>query len=234
MPGAGIKGLGLGKAAAGEMPSTPVISIAAGVGQVTVTISGSDATSTNYVLYKGSSDTAWQVGGSRVGDGDVVVTGLENNNPYIFITYSEEGVSGEGIVSLPSAAIPVTLGAAAENDFDDLLVENAPVFLVTFGVGVSYLPRGGGSRAILAIVDYGVPEGVGSMPHGMSPMITIDVANKATAVSGSDLTGGISSSELDTGGDKVLMPARMSRTAQQRPLAGLLSQDEGMIKLEVR
>ena len=138
----------------------------------------------------------------------------------------------------PVAPLGTGLGAdagaiVAENEFDVALIDVNHIFLETFGVTITYYPHGGISRQVKAIVDYGQPQALGSMPQGLSPLTTICVANKATALSASD-TGGILSSELDISLDKVELPIRLGRTAQQRRITGILSQDAAMLHLEVR
>ena len=209
--------------AVSSIPSTPTLSLVTATGQVTATITG-DAGVTNYLKYKAPSDSAWQDGGSRSGDGDLVVTGLSNDVPYVFVAYS---IDADGVASLPSMAATATLTAAADNDFDDYLDDSASEFLTAFGVNIKYLPKGGGERQILAIVDIGQPNDLDGAPHGNAPLLTISVAN--------DSTTGISSSEVDTGGDKVELALRLGDTVQQRRITEILEdQDVGMMRLEIR
>jgi len=91
---------------AGPLPTAPTISVAAGTGQVVVTIDG-DADVTNYVLYKSGADSIWTAGGNRSGDGDVTITNLDNNTPYTITCYS---VSVNGLSSTPASAVTVILG----------------------------------------------------------------------------------------------------------------------------
>jgi len=56
--------------------------------------------------------------------------------------------------------------------------------------------------------------------------LTINVRN--------DSTYGISSSEIDLGRDKVSVPVRIGEAAQERKLDKLISQDAGMMVLELR
>lgn len=209
--------------ATGSKPTTPTLSIVTGTGQVTATIDG-DSGVTNYLRYKAPSDTSWRDGGSRSGDGDLVVTGLSSDVPYVFVAYS---IDDDNVASLPSVACLATLSeTATEGEFDDLLVDTTDEFLETFGEDIKYLPAGGGQREIVAIVDRGQPAPLDGAPHGHSPLLTISVAN--------DSTTGISSSEIDTGGDKVELAVRIGETVQQRRITKVLSQDAGMMKLEIR
>jgi hypothetical protein len=58
------------------------------------------------------------------------------------------------------------------------------------------------------------------------PMFKIHVAN--------DSVYGISSEELDTGGDKIGLSPRDGKTAEQRSIISLITQDHGMLVLECR
>lgn len=60
----------------------------------------------------------------------------------------------------------------------------------------------------------------------VSPMWEVHVANKATY--------GISSSELDLGGDQIELPPRDGKTAERRTITQLTIQDHGMLVLECR
>lgn len=200
-------------------PAAPSMSVAAGSGSVVATIDGA-AGVTNYLRYRGNHST-WQDGGSRSGDGTITVTGLSNDVPYIFEAYSASG----GLVSLSSPAVAVTLAETVENDYDDLLVDTAPLFMDEFGETVIYKPRGGGSRTITAIVNRPAAGRIDGLPHGTGPHLTIDVYN--------DSSTGISAAELDTGGDKVNLAVRWGDTPQDRVISKLAGQDAGFIRLEV-
>jgi len=112
------------------------------------------------------------------------------------------------------------------NEFDQALIDSRADFLEVFGESVTYYPRAGGSRSITAIVNRERPETVDGAPHGSAPLLIIEVAN--------DSTTGISSDEIDLGGDKVKLAVRIGKTTQQRVIRKILSQDEGMMKLELR
>ena len=109
----GDVGLGFGTGEVGAAPNAPSITCTAGTNQVTVTIDGDDSV-TNYVLYKAATDSDWTAGGNRSGDGDVVVSSLDNDVPYTFCAYSK---NAEGLNSLPSASQTVRLSAASVCDF---------------------------------------------------------------------------------------------------------------------
>ena len=204
-------------------PPAPTISLAAGTAQVVATIAGA-AGATHYLKYKGSSHTEWQDGGSRSGNGDITVTGLSNDVPYIFIAYSQ---IDSGPFSSPAVASLVTLSAEASESTDlcQRVSNEADIILAEFGESIIYKPRGGGLRPIIAVVDRGGAEGLGGVPAN-APLATILVKNCSA--------DGISSSELDTGGDKVTLAVRIGETARDRNITKPLGQDCGMLKLEVR
>lgn len=60
----------------------------------------------------------------------------------------------------------------------------------------------------------------------VAPVWEVHVAN--------DSTTGISSDELDLGGDKIQLPPRDNETAEARSITQLLTQDAGMLVLELR
>lgn len=60
----------------------------------------------------------------------------------------------------------------------------------------------------------------------VAPMWEVHVANDATL--------GISSSELDLGGDKISLAPRVGETPERRSITRLIGHDEGMLILECR
>jgi len=218
----GIEGDSLtGTLNAGTEPDPPTFTTATGANSVTLTIDG-DAGVTNYVVYKASSDTAWLAGGNRSGDGDVTVSSLDNDVPYIFTVYS---VDGAGLSSTPGVAVNITLSEDSTNEIDADLDYMAIEQLDSFAEPVTYWPRGGGSRSINAIVDREPSEKLEGMPHGYSPRLVLWVAN--------DSTIGISSSEIDTGGDLIELPMRIGQVAEKFSMVKIGSQDVGMIMLGI-
>lgn len=101
------------------------------------------------------------------------------------------------------------------------------VFLADFAESAIYTPRDGSlpPRSILAIVDRNPPQVPGMVERGPQDVLTIHVANSATA--------GISSGELDTGGDTVTIARRIGETAVVRRIVRLVAHDHGMLTLEV-
>jgi hypothetical protein len=212
-------GLGFGLPAA---PEAPMMSVIASGNSVVASIVG-DTGATHYLKYKGSSYTAWQTGGSRVGDGTITIVNLEYNVPYIFIAQSFLN----GLWSLPAVAIIVTLAeaAASRNEFDQNIIDATSEILNAMGESIVYLPAGGGRRPILAIVDR---EGQAGLPgmRGTAPITTITVAN--------DSTSGISSSEIDTANDMAELALREGDPVGQHIITKIISEDAGMMTLEVR
>lgn len=94
-----------------------------------------------------------------------------------------------------------------------------------FAEAVTYYPRGGGSRSINAVVSREQIATFG--PDGGQinlPSFQVHVANSATT--------GISSSELNMGGDEIELPPRDGKTAVRKQIMQLLIQDHGMLVLE--
>lgn len=207
---------------ASSLPSTPTISVVTGDSSVTVTIDG-DSGVTNYLLYKAPSDTSWQDGGSRSGDGDLVVSSLSDDVAYVFVAYSKDA---NGTPSLPSMAVAVTLSEDSTNDADDALVDSAQAQISTFGESIAYLPGGGGERTITAIVDRKASEGLDDVPNGAAPFVVISVMNSSTT--------GISSSEVNTGTDKARVSFRKGETARARRIVKPIGHNAGMLQLKVQ
>ena len=110
--------------------------------------------------------------------------------------------------------------------FDQELIDSAAHLVDTCGESVTYYPKAGGSRAITAIVNRGQPGGLDGPPHGAAPRLIICVEN--------DSTSGISSDEIDTGGDEVKVAVRIGETAQKRRITKIVTMDAGMMELELR
>lgn len=207
-------------------PTVPSFTITPGTGQVTVTIDGESGVD-NYVVYKQENASSWTAGGSRSGDGDITVTGLSNGVRYIFTVYSQFKT---GPISSYAPTQSVLLSEASEDSaggFNDTLIDTADDFLDAFDAeDIKYYPKGGGVREIRAIVDRQGVAALGDAPHGKSHLLNITVKN--------DDTEGISSSEVDTGGDEVELQVRLSESVKRRRITKVISQDPGMMQLEVR
>jgi len=208
-----------------DKPAAPTVSVAAGTNSAVITIDG-EAGCTHYLYYKKTSDTAWQDGGSKTGDGTLTVTNLSNNVAYIFVAISK---NAPGIFSLPSAAVELTLtaaAAAAESPFDELVKGTVDDFLMEFAEQIVYMPGGTGSRAIMAIVDREEPTELEGGAGAQSTLTYITVANDSTA--------GISSSEVNLNADKVEISTKIGQVVREKRIIGLIYQDAGMMKLEIR
>jgi len=204
-------------------PTTPTLTVTAGDGSAVAAITG-DSGVTHYLYYKAGSGTAWLAGGNRVGNGNITVTGLSDSVVYIFVVFSQKA---NGIVSLPSSAVMITLAGESTNQFDELIIATANDLLAEFGEPIVYLPSGGGeSRAIIAIVDRQPPADLETMPGVHATRTIISVANNSAT--------GISSSEINLGADKVEVTLRINESAKQKRITGIISQDAGMMKLSVR
>jgi len=112
----------------------------------------------------------------------------------------------------------------------DTCMGNDAVYLMDsneFAESVTYQPRAGGTRVIRAVVVRDVPRAVPEQSfESISRHIEIVVANNATS--------GISASELDLGGDTVLVTDRLGKSSESHQIIQLQSQDEAVLQLELR
>ena len=111
------------------------------------------------------------------------------------------------------------------SEFDQALIDTAANFVDTFGESVTYWPKAGGSRAITAVVTRGLPETIEGAPYGHAPKTTIQVVNSNTT--------GIRSDEINLQGDKIEYQIRIGETAQKRRITNIISNDHGMMELEI-
>lgn len=106
----------------------------------------------------------------------------------------------------------------------------ATVFCNTsdFAESVTYWARGAASgRAIDAVVSREQIVGFDADNNQVNlPAFQVHVANSSTL--------GISSSELNLGGDQIELSPRDGKTAEKRSITQLLIQDHGMLVLECR
>ena len=112
------------------------------------------------------------------------------------------------------------------SEFDQALIDTAAEFADTFGESVTYYPKAGGSRAITAVVTREQPAQVDGAPYGHTPKLSVQVINSATT--------GISSAEINTGGDEICIAVRAGETAERRRITKIVSMDHGMMELELR
>lgn len=96
-----------------------------------------------------------------------------------------------------------------------------------FAETVVYIPRGGGSRTILAIVEREPPSLLDSLGNVIALSYMIYVANSQTT--------GISSSEVDTGGDVIRLKGRENENAlKECSVVKVMNHDNGMVQLALR
>lgn len=104
---------------------------------------------------------------------------------------------------------------------DDFAADALPDLLTEHGEAVTYKPNGGGSRSIDAIVNRNPPAASEAASQGLiAPgrmLLTVE----------NDATSGISTDEIDTGGDKVTVALRVGGTATDRPITQLVNDDGG-------
>lgn len=111
--------------------------------------------------------------------------------------------------------------------FQDMLAADAAVFVNAdeFGEAVVYVPRNGATRDISAQVQREVPEGNEQAEGAVVPSLFVTVRNSSTT--------GISSAEVNTGGDKVRLAQRIGGETKDCPIIEVVSQDPGMMKLRL-
>ncbi len=110
--------------------------------------------------------------------------------------------------------------------FEQLAIDDVEMKLEMFGEVVTYRPAAGGTRSILAAVNREQPQGLDALPHGNAPMTIMFVKN--------DSTTGISSGEIDLGGDKIEYAFRIGNTPLQCRIVKMQTIDYAWLKLEVR
>ena len=117
---------------------------------------------------------------------------------------------------------------------DMILTDATAVFTSTadFAEVATYHPRqrfgeaAPTPRTINAVVLREQIQTIGEDGDTVSPMWQVHVPNS--------LTDGISSTELDLGGDQIELPPRDGKTAERRTITQLVIQDHGMLVLECR
>lgn len=96
-----------------------------------------------------------------------------------------------------------------------------------FAETIVYNPRGGGSRTILAIVDREPPSLFDELGNVLSVSFMVYVAN--------DQALGITSTEIDVGGDKVRIAEAVNDLALKVcTILRVMDNDNGMLQLAVR
>lgn len=122
----------------------------------------------------------------------------------------------------------MSLKASIDNDADSLFLS-----LSDFAEVVTYLPRqlsgqpAKPSRQISAVVFRESMENVGEDNNeSITPIFEVHVANNSVT--------GISSTEINKGGDQISLPVRDGLTPVARTIVMILSQDHGMLVLQCR
>ena len=111
--------------------------------------------------------------------------------------------------------------------FDSLFQQAGfPLLLEQFGESIEYVPRSGGSRSILAIVEREPPAVMDAAGNAVVPQFVVRVYNSCRS--------GISSQEMDTGGDQVRFVRRIGEVIPETYSVGqILSQSGGVLRFTV-
>ncbi len=109
----------------------------------------------------------------------------------------------------------------------DSIQTDAAIFVrsTEFGESVIYRPRQKSERTISATVFRQVAESIED-ENRSSVVFEVHVINSTTT--------GISSEELDLGGDAIDLADRTGKTARPRAIVQILDSDEGMLILQCR
>ncbi len=95
--------------------------------------------------------------------------------------------------------------------------------LMQFGETVTYYPNSGASRSITAMVLREELATVGELGDVQSQSIVVRVLNDATV--------GISSTEVETGGDEIGVALRLGEAAKRRAIVRVQADSTGMLRL---
>jgi len=98
--------------------------------------------------------------------------------------------------------------------------------MAAWGETAIYRPRSGMPRTITVIVDRDDVAAVNGAPSRRSPSLTVYARN--------DPLAGIDLDTLDTGGDQLDLARRVGGDLAGREISRLVSQDAGLIAVEVR
>jgi len=91
---------------------------------------------------------------------------------------------------------------------------------------ITYRPRSGASRSIKAIIEYPGPGAIDGLSGGSRPVMDIYVENSSTT--------GISSAEVDTGGDKLDVPLRFGLTNTRVRVTRIVAQDKAILHIQAQ
>lgn len=109
---------------------------------------------------------------------------------------------------------------------------NSPIyqrcFTAQFGESVVYHPRTGSPRRITAVVNRDESGGIDTIAGTQHPrpLMQVEVTN--------DPATGISSNEINLGGDRLELSIREGGEPSLREIANIITQDAGSMLLEVR
>jgi hypothetical protein len=110
------------------------------------------------------------------------------------------------------------------------LIENDARLVFTntsdFAEVVTYYKRNGVSREVDAVIIRDGFAQLGEDPDNVIPMFEVHVGNTQQR--------GITSEELDRGGDQLAFPVKVGEKPTKRSIVRLVSHDEGMLILECR
>jgi hypothetical protein len=111
--------------------------------------------------------------------------------------------------------------------FDSLFQQAGfPLLLEQFGESIEYVPRSGGSRTIDAIVVRDPPAIMDAAGNAVIPQFTLRVYNSCRS--------GISSKEMDTGGDQVRFVGKIGEVIPKTYTVGqIISQSGGVLNFSV-
>ena len=91
---------------------------------------------------------------------------------------------------------------------------------------ITYWPRVGGSRTIKAIIDYPGPEAISGLAGGSRPILDVYIENNSIR--------GITSAEVDTGGDKLDLPMRYNLAAKRMRIIKIAAQDKSILHVQAQ
>lgn len=95
-----------------------------------------------------------------------------------------------------------------------------------FAESVVYRPLGGSSRTINAVVIRQLAELISDDENRVVPVFEVHVINETCT--------GISTAELNLGGDRIDIAERVGKTPLPRSIVQIIDQDEGMLVLQCR
>lgn len=111
--------------------------------------------------------------------------------------------------------------------FDSLFQQTGfPMLLAQFGESLEYVPRSGGSRTMTAIIEREPPAVMDAAGNAVVPQFIVRVYNSCRS--------GISSQEMDTGGDQVRFARRIGEVIPETYSVGqIISQSGGVLRFTV-